>query len=60
MYRTFNMGIGFVMIVAERDAKHVLTSLKSSKGLKVGANGHSPKAYIIGRVVKGNKKVKLF
>ena len=57
MYRTFNMGIGFVLIVAERDAKQVLTS---SKRLKVGANGYSPKAYIIGRVVKGKRKVKLF
>ncbi len=59
MYRTFNMGIGFILIVAEREAKQVLTSLKSSKRLKVGANGYSPKAYVIGEVVKGNRKVKL-
>jgi phosphoribosylformylglycinamidine cyclo-ligase len=50
MYRTFNMGIGFVLIVAKRD---VPTSLKMLKMFK------TTKAYVIGEVVKGNKKVKL-
>lgn len=50
MYRTFNMGIGFVLIVAERDAVQTLKMLKPFK---------TTKAYVIGRVVKGNKKVKL-
>jgi phosphoribosylformylglycinamidine cyclo-ligase len=54
MYRTFNMGIGFVLIVDKRD---VVKVVKVIKGIKVGANGHSPKAYVIGEVVKGNKKV---
>ncbi len=55
MYRTFNMGIGFVLVVAQPDAAAALKSLRGLKGL----NGFSPKAYVIGQVVKGKKKVKL-
>ncbi|MBU1355484.1 MAG: phosphoribosylformylglycinamidine cyclo-ligase [Candidatus Edwardsbacteria bacterium] len=50
MYRTFNMGIGFVLIVAERDANETLKMLKKFKTFK---------PYVIGRVVKGNRIVKL-
>jgi len=50
MYRTFNMGIGFVMIVAERDVNETLKMLKKFKTFK---------PYVIGRVVKGAKKVVL-
>ncbi|MBI4726455.1 phosphoribosylformylglycinamidine cyclo-ligase [candidate division TA06 bacterium] len=50
MYRTFNMGIGFVLIVAKRDEEQALKMLKTFKTFK---------PYVIGQVVKGNKKVKL-
>jgi phosphoribosylformylglycinamidine cyclo-ligase len=56
MYRTFNMGIGFVLIVAKRDVQKVINAIK---GVKAGANGHAPRAYVIGQVVKGKKKVEL-
>lgn len=55
MYRTFNMGIGFVLIVANRNAGRVikeLNCLKSGNRLMSGA-------YPIGRVVRGNKEVRL-
>jgi phosphoribosylformylglycinamidine cyclo-ligase len=55
MYRTFNMGIGFVLIVAQRDVKQVLNGLNGLKRL----NGFTPKAYVIGEVVKGSNRVNL-
>lgn len=47
MYRTFNMGIGMVVVVAKRD---VATSIRILKQYGVGA-------HVIGRVVSGNKEV---
>ncbi len=47
IYRTLNMGIGMVLMVAERDAKRAVRIL--------GDNG--VKSHVIGRVVKGNKEV---
>lgn len=55
MYRTFNMGIGFVLIVASRNAGQVLKELNRLKSV----NRFMPRAYLIGRVVKGNKRVRL-
>jgi len=55
MYRTFNMGIGFVLVVAQPDAAAALKCLRGLKGL----NGFSPKPYVIGQVVKGKKQVEL-
>ncbi len=49
MYRTFNMGIGLVIIVPEKRAEAAIGELVKS--------GH--KSYRIGRVVKGGGKVKL-
>jgi phosphoribosylformylglycinamidine cyclo-ligase len=47
MYRTFNMGIGMVVIVSGPDAPRSIRIL--------GRNG--VKAHIIGRVVKGNREI---
>lgn len=47
MYRTFNMGIGFVLVVSPGDESKALKMLKRTK----------TKAYIIGRVIEGPKKV---
>jgi phosphoribosylformylglycinamidine cyclo-ligase len=47
MYRTFNMGIGMVAVVAKRDADRAVKILS--------ANG--TKAQVIGRVVKGAREV---
>ena len=47
MYRTFNMGIGMVLVLSESDvdgARHIL----AQSGVK---------SHVIGRVVKGNRKV---
>ncbi|MDR2462999.1 MAG: phosphoribosylformylglycinamidine cyclo-ligase [Verrucomicrobiales bacterium] len=44
LYQVFNMGIGMVAIVSAKDAPKVLEQSKS---------------YIIGQIVKGNRKVKL-
>ena len=49
MYRAFNMGIGFVIIVASTDAAKTMKMLKTTK----------TKAYEIGRVVKGKNKILL-
>ena len=43
MYNTFNMGIGMVLIVEEKDVKASLSCLESS----------GEKAYLIGEVIKG-------
>jgi len=47
MYRTFNMGVGMVVVVAKRDADRSIRVLKKS-----GVRAHA-----IGRVVKGNREV---
>jgi len=47
MYRTFNMGIGMVLIVPQNDASKVINELKMIRY----------DSYIIGRVIKGNKQI---
>ena len=49
MYRVFNMGIGYVIFVREKD---LAESLEILKGLRAG-----PK--VIGKVVKGDRKVEI-
>ena len=48
MYRTFNMGIGFVLIVNKYDSRKILAQLRKYVT-----------SQIIGEVVKGNKKVSI-
>lgn len=48
MYRTFNMGIGMMMVVNAADAEKAVAKL----------NSLGEKAYIIGKVVEGNKVCK--
>ncbi len=48
MYKTFNMGIGMVVIIKQTDAKKVLAKLK-----RLGES-----AYVIGRIEKGRAGVK--
>lgn len=47
MYRTFNMGIGMVLVVSTNDAPQVMDELKMT--------GYD--SYLIGKVVKGNKQI---
>jgi len=47
MYRTFNMGIGMVLVVPQNDASKVINELKMIKY----------NSYIIGKVIKGNKQI---
>ena len=47
MYRTFNMGIGMVLVVRQKETLEILEALKI-----IDYN-----SYIIGKVVKGNKQV---
>lgn len=47
MYRTFNMGIGMVLVLARADIDRAMGVLKKS-GLR---------SHVIGRVVKGNREV---
>jgi phosphoribosylformylglycinamidine cyclo-ligase len=47
MYRTFNMGIGYVLIVREKDSQKIMRRLKS-----LGEN-----AYVIGHIDKGRRGV---
>ncbi|MFV9511474.1 phosphoribosylformylglycinamidine cyclo-ligase [Tepidibacillus sp. LV47] len=49
LYRTFNMGIGFILVVAKEEKEKVL-HLAEQLG---------EKAYIIGEIVKGDQEVKL-
>lgn len=49
MFRTFNMGIGMVIVVSEKTADDVLNFLSKNK----------TKSYIIGEIKKGNKKVEI-
>ena len=47
MYRTFNMGIGMVLIVSQNDASKVMNELKIARY----------DSYLIGEVIKGNKQI---
>ena len=47
MYHTFNMGIGMVLIASEEEAKKILEELRLMKC----------DSYIIGKVIKGNKRI---
>jgi len=47
MYRTFNMGIGMVLVLAPEDAQEAIDRFK-----KAGDT-----SYIIGEITKGNKGV---
>ena len=49
MFRTFNMGIGMVVVGSAEFAKDVTDKLKAS----------GEKVYSIGRIIEGNKKVVL-
>jgi phosphoribosylformylglycinamidine cyclo-ligase len=49
MFRTFNMGIGMVLILSPRSTNRVLTLLA-----EIGQ-----KAWVIGEIVEGNKSVKI-
>ena len=44
MYQVFNMGIGMVAVVSERDAQHVMPMLKAKR---------------IGQIARGNGRVRL-
>lgn len=47
MYRTFNMGIGMVLVLAERDCDKAMRMLSA----------HDVKSHVIGRVIRGNREV---
>lgn len=47
MYKVFNMGIGYIFIISNKDAKRAISILKRK----------SYTAYIIGEIVKGEEKV---
>ena len=47
MYRTFNMGLGLVMAVNEKDAEKTIKKLESL----------GEKAYLIGEVAEGEQEV---
>jgi phosphoribosylformylglycinamidine cyclo-ligase len=48
MLRTFNMGIGLALVVAERDLTRVTAALKKKR----------EKFWMIGRIVRGRPSVK--
>lgn len=48
MYRTFNMGIGFILVVSEKEVDSTLLKLKR----------FGEKAYIIGKIEKGRREVR--
>ena len=47
MYRTFNMGIGMVLIVSDRESEKILEELKT-----IGYD-----SFLVGKVIKGNKQI---
>jgi len=47
MYRTFNMGIGMVLVVPQNDASKVINELKMMRY----------DSYIVGKAIKGNKQI---
>lgn len=55
MYKTFNCGIGFVLGVNCKEAEKILSEINKFK-----SNNSRFKADIIGEVVKGNKKIKIY
>ncbi|MDD4202135.1 MAG: phosphoribosylformylglycinamidine cyclo-ligase [Candidatus Omnitrophica bacterium] len=50
MFRTFNMGIGMVLVVAKKNAWDIRTALSKR---------HNIKSWIIGEIIKGQKRVEL-
>ena len=55
MYQVFNMGIGMVAIVAERDAKHAMSILSASRT----DSSRGEHARRIGRIERGKGKTRL-
>ncbi len=49
MYRTFNMGIGMVLVIDRKNELKIMTALKKMK----------VKAFSMGEIIKGKKEVKL-
>ncbi|MBU0650972.1 phosphoribosylformylglycinamidine cyclo-ligase, partial [bacterium] len=49
MYKTFNMGIGYILAVAKKDAEKTIEILTK----------HNEKAYLIGSVESGKREVKI-
>ena len=47
MYRTFNMGIGMVLIASDRESEKILEELRT-----IGYD-----SFLIGKVIKGNKQI---
>ena len=47
MYRTFNMGVGMVIVCTEADAAKIKSHLRERDEL----------SYVIGRVTEGNREV---
>ena len=45
MFRTFNMGVGFVLVVGARDVPVVLATLKRNR----------ERAYVIGEIVRAGR-----
>jgi phosphoribosylformylglycinamidine cyclo-ligase len=50
MYRTFNMGIGMVLVLSKKDAEKVKKMLQKKFSLK---------SWVIGEIVKGRRGVKI-
>jgi phosphoribosylformylglycinamidine cyclo-ligase len=55
MYQVFNMGIGMVVVVAERDAKRAMSILSASRT----DSSRGEKAKRIGRIERGRGKTRL-
>jgi phosphoribosylformylglycinamidine cyclo-ligase len=49
MYRTFNMGIGMIIVCAQSDVQKISTHITT----------HGMNCYAVGRVIKGKREVKL-
>ena len=47
MYRTFNMGVGMVIVCAEADAREISAHLRK----------RDEQSYLIGRVTEGDREV---
>jgi phosphoribosylformylglycinamidine cyclo-ligase len=55
MYQVFNMGIGMVVIVAERDAKRAMSILSASRT----DSSRGEQAKRIGRIERGKRRTRL-
>jgi len=55
MYQVFNMGIGMVVIVSERDAKRAISLLSASRT----DSSRGERAKTIGRIERGTGKTRL-